>query len=37
MSGVGVGPLICCWVRRMPIVPLDGATCADVPVPPTEP
>ena len=37
MSGVGVGPVICTCVRRTPTVPLDGATCAVVPVPPTQP
>ena len=37
ISGVGVGPVICTCVSRMPIVPADSATCAVVPVPPTQP
>ena len=37
ISGTGVGPAICTCVRRTPTVPVDGATCAVVPVPPTQP
>ena len=37
MSGVGVGPVICTCVRRMPMVPLEGAMWAVVPVPPIQP
>jgi hypothetical protein len=37
MSGVGVGPVIWSCVRRIPIVPVDAATRAVVPVPPIQP
>jgi hypothetical protein len=37
MKGVDVGPVICTCVRRMPMVPVDGATCAVIPVPPIQP
>jgi hypothetical protein len=37
MSGGGVGLVICTCVSRTPTVLLDDTTCADVPVPPTQP
>jgi hypothetical protein len=37
MRSVDVGPVIRTCVRRMPMVPVDRATCAVVPVPPIQP
>ena len=37
ISAGGVGPVISSWLSRMVTAPVDGVTCAAVPVPPTQP